>query len=318
MNDIFNTKTYSPIYQVGTGFLDRSRISLSVIREDLLHPTISGNKWRKLKYNIKHALDNNVETIITFGGAFSNHIYSTAAACNELGLKSVGIIRGDYDKNNPTTAFAHQCGMDLKFVDRTSYKEKENSAVVKSILSEYSNYTLIPEGGSNNLAEKGLKELTSQINETDHNVIMVSAGTGATATGILQNLDPNKNLWVFSSLKSDYLRKEILSRTDSSKHNQLKFISNYHYGGYGKTPRELVSFINDFTAQAKVPLDPIYNGKLIAGFHDMVERKEVDNANTYLWVHTGGLQGIDAYNYMAIKKNWPKIDCLTESVNPDL
>ncbi len=307
MNDIFDTKTCSPINRVNSVLLDKRQVSLSVMREDLLHPTISGNKWRKLKYNLKGALNNGVETIITFGGAFSNHIYATASACNELGLKSVGIIRGDYDEDNPTISFARQCGMDLKFVDRTSYKGKENSDVVKVILSEYSNYKLIPEGGSNNLANKGLKELSSEINETDHDIIMVSAGTGATASGILQDLDPNKYLWVFSSLKSDYLKTEILSKIDPVKHNQLKFISSYHYGGYGKTPRELISFMNDFKAQTGIPLDPIYNGKLIAGFHDMVELNDIDNTNSYLWIHTGGLQGINAYNYMATKKNRLKL-----------
>lgn len=308
MNHVFDTKVYSPIHSVQTPLINRTNVTLSVKQEYLLHPTISGNKWRKLKYNLKDALNKNVDTIITFGGAFSNHIYSTAAACNELGLKSVGIIRGDFDKDNPTTIFAHRCGMELQFVDRTSYKEKENSAVVKAILSKHSNYIIIPEGGSTPLAQKGLKELSIEINETEHNIIMVSAGTGSTAKGILQNLNTNKNLWVFSSLKSDYLKSEILSNTDPSKHKQLKFISTYHYGGYGKTPRELISFINDFKAQTGLPLDPIYNGKLIAGFCDMIERSDVNNTNSYLWIHTGGLQGIDAYNYMASKKNWPLIE----------
>jgi len=292
---------------VKTPLINQANVTISVKREDLLHPTISGNKWRKLKYNLKNALDKNVETIITFGGAFSNHIYSTASACNKLGLKSVGIIRGDFDKNNPTTIFAQRCGMDLQFIDRTSYKEKENSDKIKAILSKYSNYILIPEGGSNTLAEKGLEELSNEINETEHNIIMVSAGTGSTAKAILQNLNPNKKLWVFSSLKSDYLKSEILETTDPIKHKQLKFISAYHYGGYGKTPRELVHFINDFKVQSGITIDPIYNGKLIAGFSDMIERNDINNSNSYLWIHTGGLQGIDAYNYMASKRNWPLI-----------
>ena len=308
MNDIFSTKAYSPISCVTSELLVRSSISLYVKREDFLHPTISGNKWRKLKYNLKGALTNGTETVVTFGGAFSNHIYATASACHELGLKSVGIIRGEYDKHNPTTQFAIHCGMELHFVERSNYREKENNAEIKSILSEYSNYILIPEGGANALAVKGLHELSIEINETDHNIIMVSAGTGTTASGILQNLDSDKDLWVFSSLKSEYLKGEILSKTHPSKHSQLKFINNYHYGGYGKAPHELIYFMNDFKAQSEIPIDPIYNGKLIAGFSDMVEQGKVDSNESYLWVHTGGLQGIDAYNYMAEKKKWPKLD----------
>ncbi len=308
MKDIFDTNTYSPISKINTVLLDRLRVSLSVKREDLLHPTISGNKWRKLKYNLKDALSNGVDTIVTFGGAFSNHIYSTAAACQKLGLKSVGIIRGDYDKNNPTTKFAKKCGMELRFVDRTSYREKENGESIKAILSEYSNYILIPEGGSNDLAKKGLHELSNEINNSYYNIIMVSAGTGSTATGILQNLISGKELWVFSSLKSDHLQNEILSKTDPSKHSQLKFISSYHFGGYGKTSSKLISFINDFKAQTHISIDPIYNGKLLSGFSDMADRGKVNNKHSYLWIHTGGLQGIDAYNYLAEKKQWPKID----------
>ncbi|MFT4533007.1 MAG: 1-aminocyclopropane-1-carboxylate deaminase [Saprospiraceae bacterium] len=308
MNDVFDTNKYSPISHVKSVLLDRSSVSLYVKREDFLHPTISGNKWRKLKYNLKDALADGVETIVTFGGAFSNHIYATAAACHELGLKSVGIIRGEYDKHNPTTKFAKRCGMELRFVERSDYREKENSDAVKSILSEYSNYILIPEGGSNDQAIKGLHELSIEINASDHNIIMVSAGTGSTASGILQNLDSAKELWVFSSIKSEYLKDEILSKTDPTKHCQLKFISNYHYGGYGKTPPELIRLINDFKAQTEIPIDPIYNGKLIAGFSDMIEKGKVNNNHSYLWIHTGGLQGIDSYNYMAEKKKWPEID----------
>jgi 1-aminocyclopropane-1-carboxylate deaminase len=306
--DIFDTDTYSPISKVNTVLLNRLRVSLSVKREDLLHPTISGNKWRKLKYNLKDALSNGVDTIVTFGGAFSNHIYSTAAACQYLGLKSVGIIRGEYDKNNPTTKFAIQCGMELRFVDRTSYREKENDKAIKAILSDYSNYVLIPEGGSNDLAKKGLNELSNEINNSNHNIIMVSAGTGSTASGILQNLNSDKELWVFSSLKSEHLKSEILSKTNPSKHSQLKFISNYHFGGYGKTSPELISFINDFKAQTQILVDPIYNGKLLFGFSDIIDHGKINNKHSYLWIHTGGLQGIDSYNYMAEKKHWPKID----------
>ena len=217
MNNVFDAKVFSPIDEVTNVVLDRAQISLAVKREDLLHPTISGNKWRKLKFNLKYALDNRIETIITFGGAFSNHIYSTAAACKELGLKSVGLIRGDYDKDNPTTMFARKCGMELRFIDRLSYKEKENSDVVKSILSQYSNYILIPEGGSNDLAIEGLHELSNEINATKYSIILVSAGTGSTASGILSNLHPDKELWVFSSLKSNYLKQEILEKIKTIK-----------------------------------------------------------------------------------------------------
>lgn len=303
MSDIFETSVFSPITSVNTALLDKAGISLSVKREDLIHPEISGNKWRKLKYNLKSASEKGIETVITFGGAFSNHIYATAAACKASGLRSIGIIRGEYDSQNPTTQFAKQCGMELRFVARNQYRDKENSPSIKSIIDEYPNHILIPEGGSNELARKGLLDLSNEINESHHNIIMVSAGTGATAAGILQNLNSDKVLWVFSSLKSDYLKAEILKETPHDKHHQLKFFDKYHCGGYGKTPKELVSFINAFKEETCIPLDPIYNGKLVRGFYDIVAEEKADNTQSYLWIHTGGLQGIAAYNYMAKKKN---------------
>jgi len=305
--DIFDSEVYSPIEKVSTVELDAHSISLSVKREDKLHPTISGNKWRKLKYNLKQAKSTGCDTIVTFGGAFSNHIYSTASACKAIGLRSIGIIRGEYDIHNPTLIFAKRCGMELVFVSRSDYSGKESSPAIKAILDTYSNYILIPEGGSNELAALGINELAKEINETPHDIIMVSAGTGATATGILQGLDSSKELWIFSSLKSDYLEEEIKQKVDAEKHTQAKFINTYHYGGYGKTPAELVAFINDFKAQTHIPADPIYNGKLISGFTDLTLKNKVNPNKSYLWIHTGGLQGIEAYNYMAQKKERPII-----------
>jgi len=292
----------SPIVKVNHPLLHEKSIDLFVKREDLIHPLVSGNKWRKLKYNLKYAKDNGYNTIVTFGGAFSNHIHATAAACQAFDLESIGIIRGEYDKDNPTLQFAQSCGMELKFIDRASYREKENSEVVKAFLAEQDSYFLVPEGGSNELAYDGLRELAEEINETHFDIVMVSAGTGGTATGILKWLDTSKELWVFSSLKSDYLHDEIQKNIEPEKHQQFKFLSSYHYGGYGKAPKSLITFINEFSAQTKIPIDPIYNGKLMGGFSDMVEKGEIDESKTYLWVHTGGLQGIDAYNYMEKRK----------------
>lgn len=307
MGDIFDTKVTSPIARVDSSQLINTGISLSVKREDLIHPDISGNKWRKLKYNLKAAVDKELPTVVSFGGAFSNHIYALASACKVIGIKSVGIIRGEYDEKNPTTKHAIQCGMELRFVCRNEYRDKNNSPAVKSILSEFPNHILIPEGGSNELAQIGLSELSNEINQSHHDVILVSAGTGATATGIIKNLRKDKELWVFSSLKSDYLKNEILKNIPTPKHDQLKFIDRYHFGGYGKTPIELISFINEFTKETGIPVDPIYNGKLMCGFFDMIDQGLVDNTKSYLWIHTGGLQGIRAYNYIAIKKNKPRI-----------
>ena len=302
-----NFQLPSPIQKVNHPTLLKNTISLHVKREDLIHPEISGNKWRKLKYNLQHAKDQNLNTIVTFGGAFSNHIYATAAACKAFGLESIGIIRGEYDPENPTLQFAESCGMKLKFVSRSDYREKEKSEEVKRYLSTLDSYYLVPEGGSNALAYDGLQELAEEINATEFDVIMVSAGTGCTASGILKWLDPKKELWVFSSLKNDYLREEIKNKVSEEKWNQFKFFSDYHYGGYGKSPKSLISFINDFTTVTHVKIDPIYNGKLVSGFYEMIQSGKLDTYKSYLWIHTGGLQGINAYNFMAAKKGKQEI-----------
>ncbi len=308
MDEFFNSLvTPSPIEKIVHPLLAEKNVQLYVKREDLIHPHVSGNKWRKLKYNLKYAKEKGIRKIVTFGGAFSNHIYATAAACRAFGLDSIGIIRGEYDDQNPTLRFAQSCGMELKFIDRTSYREKEKNENVRAFLSDFDSVYLIPEGGTNELAHKGLKELAEEINKNSSDIIMVSAGTGGTAIGILKWLDPSKELWVFSSLKSEYLHSEILKNVGASKGQQLKFISSYHYGGYGKSPENLITFINNFTARTKIPIDPIYNGKLICGFCDMISIKHFDHNKSYLWIHTGGQQGITAYNYMAIKKSRTQI-----------
>lgn len=308
MDDFLNSLMIpSPVQKVEHPLLQKKGIELHVKREDLIHPYVSGNKWRKLKYNLLHAKEKGINKIITFGGAFSNHIHATAAACKAYNVSSIGIIRGEYDPDNPTLQFAKSCGMQLFFIDRSSYREKENSAIVKEFLTTQNDYFLVPEGGSNELANKGLKELAEEINKTKHNIILVSAGTGGTATGILKWLDPTKELWVFSSLKSDYLHLEILQKSSLEKGDQLNFISDYHLGGYGKSPEKLILFMNEFKKETTIPLDPIYNGKLIYGFMDKMNLNEINTEKSYLWIHTGGLQGIDAYNYMAKKKLKMKI-----------
>lgn len=297
----------SPIQKVEHPLLKEEHIQLFVKREDLIHTLVSGNKWRKLKYNLQHAKANRLSKIVTFGGAFSNHIHAIAAACKAFELNVTGFIRGEYDPDNPTLQFAKDAGMDLKFIDRSSYREKEKSTIVNTFLKAEKNYLLVPEGGTNDLAYEGLRELAEEINNTPYDIIMVSAGTGGTASGILNHLSPNKELWVFSSLKSEYLYEEILKKVPISKKKQLKFIPHYHFGGYGKIPEQLVNFINDFYSKTNLQIDPIYNGKLVKGFFDLLQTKKLDKSKSYLWVHTGGLQGIEAYNYMASKKEKPQI-----------
>jgi len=298
----------SPIQNVNHPLLAECKIQLDVKREDLIHPLVQGNKWRKLKYQLIEMQRGKSSKLITFGGAFSNHIHATAAAGKLFNIETVGILRGEDDPNNPTLNFARKSGTKLHFIPRSEYRLKSESTVVQDILNKYPNHFLSPEGGSGPLAEKGIKEMADEINKEDHNVILISAGTGCTAGYLLKHLDSTKELWVFPSLKGDFIESEILKFADKSNCSNLKIINDFTFGGYGKTNDVLIQFINDFTASTKIPVDPIYNGKLMFGFNDLVANIKIDVTKKYLWIHTGGLQGIIAYNYMADKKEKLKIN----------
>ena len=276
---------------------------LLILRDDLHHPLISGNKWRKLK-GVLHDNDHKAKGIITFGGAFSNHIHATAAACMHYGIPSVGIIRGEYDPANPTLISARQHGMTLHFVSRSDYRLKEDSPTIQQLIAQYADHTVVPEGGSGPMAMIGLAELAQQITAIpDIDIVTVSAGTGMTAAGIVKN--QQRPVYVFSSLKDTYLQSEISKLADGQS---FTFVTDYHFGGYGKVTSELVSFINDFKQRTGIPLDPIYNGKAIYGILDQVSLGYLPKGTTLLHVHTGGLQGIKAYNYMAAKKGRDLLD----------
>lgn len=289
----------SPIQEVKLELLDRQNVKLLVKREDLIHPTISGNKWRKLKGSLLSVKQDGYKGIITYGGAFSNHIHATAAAGQQFDIPTVGIIRGEYDEQNPTLQFAKQSGMKLHFVTRSSYRQKEHSAEVQEILKVFDNYLVVPEGGSSKLAMHGLTDLAGEIITLPNlDLITVSAGTGMTAAGIIK-YQP-RPVDVFSALKSDHLKNEIV---ELSGKTSFSFNTDYHFGGYGKVDHELIDFINSFFTTTGIPLDPIYNGKAMYGIIDQIKTGKISSGTTVLHIHTGGLQGVGAYNYMATKKD---------------
>ena len=290
-------------------------ISLTVKREDLVHPEISGNKYRKLKYNILEAQRQQKNILLTFGGAFSNHIAATAAAGKENGFKTIGIIRGDElnDKiaENPTLAYAQSCGMNFKFVSRSDYRKKDSMLFLKNLLRSSSlweelerGFYLIPEGGTNELAVKGCEEILTK-DDANFDYICTSVGTGGTIAGLINSAKANQKVLGFSALKGDFLEKEI------QKYTVLKnwrLITDYHFGGYGKIKPELITFINQFKEQTGVPLDPVYTGKMLYGIIDMIEKNCIDENSKVLIIHTGGLQGIKGINAKLREQKLPQIE----------
>jgi len=275
------------------------KISLSIKREDLIHPVISGNKWRKLKYNIIHCRENGYKGILSFGGAFSNHLAALSHACNSYQLAAVGMIRGDnIDEQNPTIQFLRQEGMQLELVDRISYRKKSKPEFLLQLQDKYPDYFIVPEGGSNALALKGVGEIVAELDDNPLDYLCVSAGTAYTSIGILTHVDPDKvrKVLVFSSLKGDFLKHEIEKYKDDIL-VEWELVTDYHFGGYAKTNLGLISFINEFKAFSGIPLDPIYNGKMFYGLRDMIRKEKIAKASQVLVIHTGGIQGIAGHNY---------------------
>ncbi|CAM3983857.1 1-aminocyclopropane-1-carboxylate deaminase/D-cysteine desulfhydrase [Flavobacterium weaverense] len=282
-------------------------ISLQIKREDLIHPFVSGNKFRKLKYNLAQAGKENHDTLLTFGGAFSNHISAAAYAGYESGFKTIGIIRGDElaDKisDNPTLNFAQSCGMQLEFVSREEYRTKIEDQFIERLKSKFGDFFLIPEGGTNELAIRGCEEILTE-DDAKFDYICCAVGTGGTISGIINSALPHQKVLGFPALKGDFLKEEIRNFV---KNSNWQLITDYHFGGYGKITEELVQFINNFYIQTQVPLDPIYTAKMVFGVMDMIEKNYFPSGSKILLIHTGGIQGIKGMNMKLIKKQLPII-----------
>ena len=288
--------------------LSNNNISVYIRREDLIHPFISGNKFRKLKYNLVQAKAENQETLLTFGGAFSNHIAAAAYAGKEYGFKTIGIIRGDELESkideNPTLKFAQDCGMQFKFVTRESYRHKTETEFIENLKHEFCDFYLVPEGGTNEFAVKGCEEILTE-EDSQYDFVCCAIGTGGTISGIINSILPHQKVLGFPALKGDFLNEEI--RKFAQKEN-WELITEYHFGGYGKVNPELIAFINQFYTENSIPLDPIYTGKMVFGVMDLINKNYFPENSKILLIHTGGIQGIAGMNLKLKAKKLPIIN----------
>ena len=274
-------------------------------REDLIHNVVSGNKFRKLKYNLQEAQNKGAHTLVTFGGAFSNHIAAVAAAGKLNGFKTIGFIRGDeladQVEANPTLAYAKAQGMQLNFVSRTRYRELRNLHSDEQYNAQFPSWYFLPEGGTNALAIKGCEEILLPSDET-FDYICCAVGTGGTLTGIINSAKPHQQVIGFSVLKGiDW--PATIGRLTPKETYRIK--EQYHFDGYAKYTPELIDFINAFKADYGIPLDPVYTGKLMYGVVDLLKKGYFRPASKIMIVHTGGLQGIAGFNLLLEKKNLP-------------
>ncbi len=284
-----------------------SFISLSIKREDRIHSFVSGNKFRKLKYNLLEAKKEKHHTIVTFGGAYSNHIAAVAYACQEENIQSIGIIRGEElafkVKENPTLQFALKCGMKLEFISREKYRTKETDAFLEELKGKYSPFYLVPEGGTNALAIKGCQEILTK-DDADFDYICCAVGTGGTIAGIINSANKNQKILGFPALKGDFLTNEINKYANNSN---FTLITEYHFGGYAKVNTNLINFVNQFYLNTNIPLDTVYTGKMVYGVMDLIQKKYFPNNSKILMIHTGGLQGNEGMNKQLKQKKMTQL-----------
>lgn len=287
--------------------LPNSDIELYIKREDTIHPFVSGNKYRKLKYNLQEAERVGAKTLLTFGGAFSNHIAAVASAGHGFGFNTIGVIRGDElaDKvsENPTLTFAKQHGMQFKFVSRTDYRLKKEQSFIEGLKAEFGDFYLVPEGGTNTLAVKGCEEILTDSDKT-FDYVCSAVGTGGTISGLINGSKANQQILGFPALKGSFLQEDISKFVTKTN---WKLIHDYNFGGYGKINAELVHFINQFKTDYNVALDPVYTGKMLFGILDMIDKGLFKNGARILAIHTGGQQGISGMNVFLKKKKLPII-----------
>lgn len=282
--------------------IQHKNIKLFIKREDLIHPQISGNKYWKLFYNINNYLEKSPENhyIITFGGAFSNHIAAVSAVGNLSGIPTLGIIRGQELehkwRDNPTLLFAKRNGMNLKFVTREEYRHKEK--LTEFLQNEFPDALIVPEGGTNEEALQGVKMMLNDQTK-DFDYLCTAVGTGGTVAGIAKFCEEYQKVIGFKVVDDDSLENKILELTSIQNFNLIDSC----FGGYGKIKDENIRFINDFKEKYGIPLEPVYTGKMMQKVFELVDEGYFPENSRILCFHTGGLQGIEGANLLLEKQN---------------
>lgn len=279
----------TPVQELNDDIFDKAGVRVLIKREDLNHPYIKGNKWWKLKYNLQEAQRQGKSTLLTFGGAYSNHIYAVAAAARELDFKSIGIIRGEEVLPlNPVLAFAASCGMELHYVTRSAYRTRHEPNFISMLHDRFGNFYLIPEGGTNELAVKGVADFASLL-DANFDYLCCAVGTGGTMAGLITGLQGKKHIIGFPVLKGEGFLEATIKRLLAVPYGNWKLNFNYHMGGFAKMPRELHAFRQEFQRRYSILPDPVYMAKLLFGVTEEVKLGNFARGSTILVLHSGGL-----------------------------
>jgi 1-aminocyclopropane-1-carboxylate deaminase len=304
----FDSQIETQNQQVFLPILEEKKVELFIKREDLIHPFVSGNKFRKLKYNVLEAKKLKKKALLTFGGAYSNHVLATAVAGKLAGFKTFAIIRGEELglnltktlEENATLRKAHESGMKFHFVSREVYRQKASFGFIEKMKNKWGDFYLIPEGGTNIFGVQGCQEiLTNEDKKFDF--ICCSVGTGGTISGLINASKKHQKIVGFPALKGNFLSEEIKKYV--TKKNKWGLQKNYDFGGYAKHNEDLISFINSFKKETDILLDPVYTGKMVFGILDLVKNDSFEENSKILAIHTGGIQGIEGVNRKLKEKN---------------
>lgn len=294
-----NLNIPSSITKINSDFLDKNCIELFIKRDDTIHKIISGNKWRKLKYNFEYATKNRFKTVLSFGGTYSNHLHALSYLARKKGFNSVGVVRGPKnEKLNPTLSFCKKNGMYLYYLDRVRYRSnKYDSSTILNLKNKFGNFFLIPEGGNNLLGVKGCEEIVKEI-DLDFDYFCSPVGTGCTAAGIIKTLNSDTFFLGFCPFQKIHeQKKNINDYCDIQEYNNWRLFSDSHFGGFTKINDILIKFIRQFNFDYNIQLDLIYMGKLFFHLFDLIEKGFFFRRTRICVLHTGGLQGLQGFNF---------------------
>ena len=271
---------------------NKSKLSVSILRLDTIHPIVSGNKIFKLYYFLEEAKNSVHKKIITFGGAYSNHLAATAYACKKAAVKCIGFVRGEKPKHlSHTLLFCLQNEMQLEFISRDLYKKINDEQFLQSIKNKYGDHILIPEGGFSQKGVNGAKLICNYSNLKNFSHVCSPVGTATTFAGLINGSNNETKIIGFSVLKNLNDIEERLKFLGVVSSKKYSVIHDYHFGGYAKKNPDLISFVNSFYQNNKIPLDFVYTGKMMFGVYDLIEKKYFPERSNILCIHTGGLQG---------------------------
>lgn len=282
-------KIPTPLIRLHDDLFDQKKVRVMIKRDDLTHPELSGNKFRKLKYNLLHAAEQGQKKLLTFGGAFSNHLAAFAFACKHFGFDGLAIVRGEElnPDSNPTLSHAKALGMKMEFVDRETYRDKDK------IAEKYKGeYVIIPEGGSNHLALKGVGEVIGEVG--DHDYLVTAMGTGGTFAG-LAKYSKQKVIGIPVLKNGDFLKNDLANLLGGEFPANGEIFTQYNFGGYAKFDATLINFLQHFEKTHQITIEQVYTAKAFYAFYDLLEKDFFPIGSTIVLLHTGGLQGRLAY-----------------------